>query len=62
MKTAGERPEPAGERNGPETDPNRPQPLPSEQLLQGRRLVEISHNGEVYRLHATRLGKLILSK
>ncbi|MCG2592599.1 hemin uptake protein HemP [Ramlibacter sp. XY19] len=62
MKTAGERPEPAGERNGPETDPNRPQPLPSEQLLQGRRLVEISHNGEVYRLQATRLGKLILTK
>ena len=38
------------------------QPLPSQQLLQGRRLVEISHNGEVYRLQATRLGKLILTK
>jgi hemin uptake protein HemP len=37
-------------------------PLPSEQLLQGRRLVEIAHNGEVYRLQATRLGKLILTK
>jgi hemin uptake protein HemP len=37
-------------------------PLPSEQLLQGRRLVEIVHNGEVYRLQATRLGKLILTK
>ena len=37
-------------------------PLASEQLLGGRRLVEISHNGEVYRLQATRLGKLILTK
>ncbi|HVE52760.1 MAG TPA: hemin uptake protein HemP, partial [Ramlibacter sp.] len=40
----------------------RPAPLASEQLLRGRRLVEISHNGEVYRLQATRLGKLILTK
>lgn len=40
----------------------RRQPLPSEQLLQGRRVVEITHNGEVYRLQATRLGKLILTK
>jgi hemin uptake protein HemP len=37
-------------------------PLPSEELLRGGRLVEISHNGEVYRLQATRLGKLILTK
>lgn len=37
-------------------------PLASEQLLGGRRLVEIAHNGEVYRLQATRLGKLILTK
>lgn len=40
----------------------RPAPLPSEDLLRGRRLVEIAHNGEVYRLQATRLGKLILTK
>ena len=39
-----------------------PQPLPSEALLRGRRQVEIAHNGEVYRLQATRLGKLILTK
>ena len=38
------------------------EPLPSEALLQGRRMVEISHNGEIYRLQATRLGKLILTK
>ena len=40
----------------------RPAPIPSELLLRGRRLVEIVHNGEVYRLQATRLGKLILTK
>jgi hemin uptake protein HemP len=40
----------------------RPAPLPSEALLRGRRIVEIAHNGEVYRLQATRLGKLILTK
>jgi hemin uptake protein HemP len=40
----------------------RSRPIASEQLLQGRRLVEIEHNGEVYRLQATRLGKLILTK
>ena len=37
-------------------------PVRSEQLLQGRRMVEITHNGEVYRLQTTRLGKLILTK
>ena len=37
-------------------------PLSSEQLLRGERMVEIVHNGEVYRLQATRLGKLILTK
>ena len=36
--------------------------LESSDLLQGARLVEIRHNGEVYRLQATRLGKLILTK
>jgi hemin uptake protein HemP len=59
-------PAPAGEPGdfslpGGVSEPRR-QPLPSEQLLQGRRLVEILHNGEVYRLQATRLGKLILTK
>ena len=36
--------------------------LPSEALLQGRKTIEISHNGAVYRLQATRQGKLILTK
>ena len=34
----------------------------SEVLLRGQKMVEISHNGTTYRLHATRLGKLILTK
>jgi hemin uptake protein HemP len=38
------------------------QPLDSTTLLRGGRSVEIRHNGEVYRLQATRLGKLILTK
>lgn len=37
-------------------------PLDSTALLQGGRWVEIRHNGETYRLQATRLGKLILTK
>jgi hemin uptake protein HemP len=36
--------------------------LPSTDLLQGGRSVEISHNGSVYRLQTTKLGKLILTK
>ncbi len=31
-------------------------------LLRGQKTVEIRHNGAVYRLQATRLGKLILTK
>ena len=31
-------------------------------LLQGQKAVAISHNGSVYRLQATKLGKLILTK
>lgn len=48
--------------SGPAAADPRPRPVPSEALLQGRRLVEIEHNGEVYRLQATRQGKLILTK
>jgi hemin uptake protein HemP len=46
----------------PRAEEARPTPLPSDALLRGRRVVEIAHNGEVYRLQATRLGKLILTK
>ena len=36
--------------------------LDSRELLQGRKAVTIVHNGSVYRLQATKLGKLILTK
>lgn len=49
-------------RSQPAAEAERPAPLSSDELLRGRRLVEINHNGEVYRLQATRLGKLILTK
>ena len=39
-----------------------PVPVPSAELLRGGKCVEISHNGLIYRLQATRLGKLILTK
>ncbi len=34
----------------------------SRDLLQGQKAVEIMHNGAVYRLQNTKLGKLILTK
>jgi len=34
----------------------------STDILRGQKTVEISHNGFIYRLQATRLGKLILTK
>lgn len=38
------------------------QPLDSQQLLQGRRELQILHQGQIYRLQQTRQGKLILIK
>ncbi len=32
------------------------------EILRGQKAVEISHNGNIYKLQATRLGKLILTK
>jgi hemin uptake protein HemP len=40
----------------------RPPLVHSDTLLRGHRAIEISHNGVLYRLQATRLGKLILTK
>lgn len=40
----------------------RPAPIPSELLLRGQRVVEIRHNGQLYRLQSTSQGKLILTK
>jgi hemin uptake protein HemP len=34
----------------------------SDSLLRGQKAVTISHNGSIYRLQATRQGKLILTK
>jgi hemin uptake protein HemP len=42
--------------------PGAPQRLSSASLLQGAPEVEIEHNGAVYRLRQTSLGKLILTK
>ncbi len=58
------RPDP--EREPQEREPERNKDsspsLSSDALLQGRKAVTISHNGSVYRLQATRQGKLILTK
>ncbi|TFY96723.1 hemin uptake protein HemP [Ramlibacter rhizophilus] len=40
----------------------RPPLVRSDELMRGQRAIEISHNGVLYRLQATRLGKLILTK
>ncbi|WP_353647351.1 hemin uptake protein HemP [Polaromonas sp. C04] len=39
-----------------------PRAMESADLFRGERTVEINHNGVIYRLQATRLGKLILTK
>lgn len=44
------------------TGPGPHRPVSSGDLLNGAKSVEISHNGIIYRLQATRLGKLILTK
>lgn len=36
--------------------------LDSDALLNGQKSVTITHNGTLYRLQATKLGKLILTK
>lgn len=34
----------------------------SDLLLRGRKVIQIEHNGALYQLRATKLGKLILTK
>jgi hemin uptake protein HemP len=46
----------------PLTAPVAPAAVESSALLQGQKAVAIRHNGSVYRLQATKLGKLILAK
>ena len=48
------------EKSGPVQTPRAA--MESADLFKGRKTVEISHNGVIYRLQATRLGKLILTK
>jgi hemin uptake protein HemP len=36
--------------------------MPSEALLRGKKAIGILHNGNLYKLQATKLGKLILTK
>ena len=38
------------------------QPVPSQSLLRGQNVISIEHNGALYQLRNTRLGKLILTK
>lgn len=45
-----------------EQEPDRPQRWHSRVLLGERKEVEIEHDGMVYRLRLTSLGKLILTK
>ena len=46
----------------PDQAESNPPPLRSEDLLHGRREVQILHGDEIYRLMVTRNGKLILQK
>ena len=48
--------------SGATTDSASVSRLNSTEILRGQKTVEISHNGLTYRLQATRLGKLILTK
>ena len=52
VKTTHEAP---GERDAPNL-------FKSESLFNGNKSVAIEHNGAIYRLQATKLGKLILTK
>ncbi len=45
-----------------EAAPRRVATVQSADLLQGQKALEIQHNGSIYRLQATKLGKLILTK
>lgn len=51
-----------GKAPGPQATGTRSGCVDSTELLRGQKTVEISHNGATYRLQATRLGKLILTK
>lgn len=51
-----------GGRNAMTAQNSPAQMVESNDLLKGNKTVEILHNGSLYRLQATKLGKLILTK
>ena len=53
---------PVAVRQGNSTREAVAQSVESTELLRGQKTVEIKHNGSIYRLQATKLGKLILTK
>ena len=53
---------PSGQASGAEGDRPGTGCVDSTEILRGQKTMEISHNGLTYRLQATRLGKLILTK
>ena len=54
---------PSLDRGRAAAEATRPAPLlESAELLKGGKAVGILHNGSLYRLQATKLGKLILTK
>jgi hemin uptake protein HemP len=55
-------PQPKPEPAQPTPTPAQPHAMPSETLLRGRKAIGILHNGNLYKLQATKLGKLILTK
>jgi hemin uptake protein HemP len=55
-------PEPANKTDAAHGKSGAPGFFKSDSLLQGNKSVAIEHNGAVYRLQATKLGKLILTK
>ncbi len=57
-----ELPAPRGDRSATHAAEAVAAAVDSSALLQGQKAVAISHNGSVYRLQATKLGKLILTK
>ena len=54
--------EPADRDDRPPSAADTSPPLASSALLRGRSMVRIEHNGALYQLRSTRLGKLILTK
>ena len=61
---AGQQPPSPADANARPASPAMDAPgcVDSADLLRGQKTVDISHNGLTYRLQATRLGKLILTK